>query len=76
MNCSAPSRARARSWSIWKNVTEAELARYCEEFRTLHLHYAQLLSKRGGKIQATAASAEFDVESGANHRLPAKPAKD
>ena len=45
-----------------ENVTEAELARYCEEFKTLHLHYAQLLSKRGGKIQAEAESMEVEVE--------------
>src|SRR4051812_38279428 len=40
-----------------ENVTEGELARYCEEFKTLHLHYAQVLSKRGGTIQAKAKSA-------------------
>jgi low affinity Fe/Cu permease len=43
-----------------ENVTEAELARYCEEFKTLHLHYAQLLSKRGGTIQAKAKTALFE----------------
>lgn len=43
-----------------ENVTEAELARYCEEFKTLHLHYAQLLSKRGGTIKAKAQTAVFE----------------
>src|SRR6478752_1304391 len=43
-----------------ENVTEAELARYCEEFKTLHLHYAQLLSKRGGTIKAKAETAVFE----------------
>jgi low affinity Fe/Cu permease len=45
-----------------ENVTEQELAQYCEEFKTLHLHYAQLLSKRGGKIHAEAASLEVEDE--------------
>ena len=44
-----------------ENVTEAELTRYCEEFKTLHLHYAKILDKRGGKIQMTAESAEVEV---------------
>jgi len=29
-----------------ENVTESELARYCEEFKKLHLRYAELLAKR------------------------------
>lgn len=29
-----------------ENVTEAELARYAEEFKKLHLHYADLLTNR------------------------------
>jgi low affinity Fe/Cu permease len=45
-----------------ENVTEAELTRYCEEFKTLHLHYAQLLSKHGSRIQARAESAEVELE--------------
>ncbi len=47
-----------------ENVTEAELARYCEEFRTLHLHYTQLLSKRGGRIEAKAETATLEGEPG------------
>ena len=34
-----------------ENVTEEELARYCEEFKRLHLHYATLLQARTGKNQ-------------------------
>ena len=45
-----------------ENVTEKELAEYCEEFKTLHLHYAKVLSKRGGKIEAKAESASFADE--------------
>src|SRR3954468_1921308 len=45
-----------------ENVTEAELARYCEEFKTLHLHYARVLSKHGGTIQATAKTAIFEAD--------------
>jgi low affinity Fe/Cu permease len=45
-----------------ENVTEAELARYSEEFKRLHLRYAQLLSKRSGKIQAKAGSIEVAME--------------
>src|SRR3954469_10353831 len=37
-----------------ENVTEEELTRYCEEFKTLHLHYAKVLEKRQGKISVTA----------------------
>lgn len=43
-----------------ENVTEKELAQYCEEFKTLHLRYAEVLSKRGGKIEAKAESAVFE----------------
>lgn len=34
-----------------EDVTEAELARYCEEFKRMHLRYADVLAKRksGGK---------------------------
>jgi low affinity Fe/Cu permease len=55
-----------------ENVTEAELARYCEEFKTLHLHYAQLLSKRGGTIKAKAETAVF--ENGGTRATGARPA--
>jgi len=41
-----------------ENVTEEELARYCEEFKSLHLHYAQLLSQRGAPSKAPAESAK------------------
>lgn len=44
-----------------ENVTEEELSRYCDEFKTLHLHYARVLEKRGGKIQMTAKSAEVEL---------------
>jgi low affinity Fe/Cu permease len=43
-----------------ENVTEAEHARYCEEFKTLHLRYAKLLAKRGGTIKAQAETAVFE----------------
>lgn len=45
-----------------ENVTEAELSRYCNEFKVLHLRYAKLLSKRRGKIQVEADSAELETE--------------
>jgi low affinity Fe/Cu permease len=35
-----------------ENVTEAELARYCEEFKNLHLRYAALLARRGAENEA------------------------
>jgi len=44
-----------------ENVTEEELTRYCEEFKTLHLHYAKILDKRKGKLELTAQSAEMEV---------------
>ena len=44
-----------------ENVTEEELTRYCEEFKTLHLHYAKILDKRRGKLELTARSAEMEV---------------
>lgn len=44
-----------------ENVTEEELTRYCEEFKTLHLHYAKVLEKRRGKLALTARSAEVEV---------------
>lgn len=45
-----------------ENVTEKELERYCEEFKVLHLRYAKVLSKRRGKIQLEAASAELETD--------------
>lgn len=45
-----------------ENVTEEELSRYCNEFKVLHLRYAKLLSKRRGKIQVEADSAELETE--------------
>src|SRR3954465_15759813 len=47
-----------------ENVTEEELTRYCDEFKTLHLHYAKVLEKRGGEIQMTAKSAEVELPKG------------
>ncbi len=44
-----------------ENVTEAELSRYCNEFKVLHLRYAKVLEKRKGKIQIEADSAELEV---------------
>jgi low affinity Fe/Cu permease len=44
-----------------ENVTEQELARYCEEFKNLHLKYAEVLSKRGSKIQVRAESVEIET---------------
>jgi low affinity Fe/Cu permease len=55
-----------------ENVTEKELAQYCEEFKTLHLHYTKLLAKRGGRIEAKAESAAFE---GSAETRPRKPAK-
>jgi low affinity Fe/Cu permease len=52
-----------------ENVTEEELTRYCEEFKTLHLHYAKVLEKRGGKIQMTAKSAEVEVSPAQSGKL-------
>lgn len=62
-----------------ENVTEAELSRYCNEFKVLHLRYAKLLSKRRGKIQVEADSAELETEpnqkKGKGSHDGAKPAK-
>lgn len=46
-----------------ENVTEDELIRYCEEFKNLHFHYAEILKKRGSKIEVRAKSAEIDLDS-------------
>jgi low affinity Fe/Cu permease len=46
-----------------ENVTEAELARYCEEFRQLHQQYAKLLATRkAGGRPADATSGENTAE--------------
>lgn len=45
-----------------ENLTEEELTRYCEEFKTLHLRYAKVLEKRGGKIKVSAKTAEIEVK--------------
>src|SRR4051812_41392798 len=45
-----------------ENVTEAELSRYCNEFKVLHLRYAKVLEKRKGKIEVVADSAELETE--------------
>jgi low affinity Fe/Cu permease len=62
-----------------ENVTEAELGRYCDEFKVLHLRYAKLLEKRKGKIRVEADSAELETEvarkKGKGSREGAKSAK-
>ncbi len=45
-----------------ENVTEAELSRYCNEFKVLHLRYAKVLSKRREKIEGNADRAELAAE--------------
>jgi low affinity Fe/Cu permease len=37
-----------------ENLSEEELTRYCEEFKDLHLKYAQVLQKRGKNVTLTA----------------------
>ena len=44
-----------------ENVTEAELTRYCDEFKALHLRYAKLLAKRNGTTTAKAADALIEA---------------
>jgi low affinity Fe/Cu permease len=44
-----------------ENVTEAELSKYCDEFKVLHLRYAKVLEKRKGKIHVVADSAELET---------------
>ncbi|HEY4247723.1 MAG TPA: low affinity iron permease family protein [Lacunisphaera sp.] len=51
-----------------ENVTEAELARYCDEFKNLHLRYAQALEKRGDKIHIHAKTTEVDVSTAKNEK--------
>jgi low affinity Fe/Cu permease len=34
-----------------ENVTEEELAKYCDEFKTLHRKYAGVLAQRGQKLE-------------------------
>jgi low affinity Fe/Cu permease len=55
-----------------ENVTEAELSRYCNEFKVLHLRYAKVLQKRRGKIQVEADSAELETEVGQKKAGPRK----
>lgn len=55
-----------------ENVTEAELARYCEEFKTLHLRYAKVLAKRGGTIKAQAESAVFEDRGASREKRAAR----
>ena len=35
-----------------ENVTEEELTKYCEEFKTLHLHYTKVLESAPGKSRS------------------------
>ncbi len=44
-----------------ENVTEAELTKYCDEFKDLHLRYAQALQKRGGEIHIHTKTTDVDV---------------
>lgn len=37
-----------------ENLSEEELSRYCDEFKDLHLKYAQVLQKRGKNVTLTA----------------------
>jgi low affinity Fe/Cu permease len=46
-----------------ENVTEEELARYCDEFKNLHFRYAKILAERGSKIEVTAENADIEVNS-------------
>lgn len=55
-----------------ENVTEKELERYCDEFKVLHLRYAKLLSKRRGKIQLEADSAELETSAAQKKKPPRK----
>jgi low affinity Fe/Cu permease len=43
-----------------ENVTEEELTKYCAEFKELHLKYAQVLAKRGKKIELIAEEATVE----------------
>ncbi|MEO6993592.1 MAG: low affinity iron permease family protein [Lacunisphaera sp.] len=50
-----------------ENVTEEELAKYCAEFKNLHLRYAQALEKRGGaNIHIHTKTTDVDVTSARN----------
>jgi low affinity Fe/Cu permease len=51
-----------------ENVTEAELSKYCDEFKVLHLRYAKVLDKRKGKIHVVADSAELEVDKSAKKK--------
>lgn len=47
-----------------ENVTEAELTRYCEEFKNLHIRYTQALERRGEKIHIHTKTTDVDVSAG------------
>ena len=53
-----------------ENVTEAELTRYCEEFKKLHFQYAEILSKRGTTVAVITGTVEGDA---ADEDEPAPP---
>ncbi len=40
-----------------ENMSEEELSRYCQEFKEIHLKYAQIIEKRGNKIELKAETA-------------------
>lgn len=42
-----------------ENLSEEELARYCEEFKELHLKYAHVLEKRGNTVKVEAETASL-----------------
>jgi low affinity Fe/Cu permease len=46
-----------------QNVSEQELTHYCEEFKRLHLRYAEALKKRGGHA-AVPGNADADGKPG------------
>ena len=43
-----------------ENVTEEELAGYCDEFKNLHLRYAKALAARGPKVKITMENAAIE----------------
>jgi low affinity Fe/Cu permease len=60
-----------------ENVTEEELTKYCAEFKELHLKYAQVLAKRGKKIELIAEEATVepkDPMASRNRRKPVRAA--
>ncbi|MDB6167427.1 MAG: hypothetical protein JWM88_291 [Verrucomicrobia bacterium] len=50
-----------------ENVTEQELAKYCSEFKDLHLKYTRILEKRAGKPRVIAGDA---APAGGGRRKP------